>query len=190
VNLSDRELRRRLAERSIRVEPLQDLELQLQPASIDLRLGYSFRRASSPASDKAETLGDGAEFLLGPGEFALGSMIERVRVPHDLVARVEGRSSIGRLAIIVHATAGFIDPGFDGEITLELANLGPMRTALRPGSLICQIVFHMLSSPAERPYGPARGSKYSGQTGPTPSRLESVAAQHSTPSPTLQGEPQ
>lgn len=166
--LSDRDLRQRLCDRSIVVEPLADLELQLQPASIDLRLGSQFRRA---VAGEVEEVNEGADFVLGPGEFALGTTLERVRVPPNLVARVEGRSSIGRLAILVHATAGFIDPGFEGEITLELANLGPTPASLRVGSRICQIVFHVLTSPAERPYGPARGSKYSGQTGPTPSRL-------------------
>ena len=168
--LSDRELRHRLRDRSIVVEPLADLELQLQPASIDLRLGRQFRRVVR-ASEEVEELPEGDDFILGPGEFALGTTLERVSVPTDLVARVEGRSSIGRLAILVHATAGFIDPGFEGEITLELANLGPTPASLRVGSRVCQIVFHVLTSPVERPYGPARGSKYSDQRGPTPSRL-------------------
>jgi dCTP deaminase len=168
--LSDRDLRQRLCDRSIVVEPLADLELQLQPASIDLRLGSQFRRAVKP-SVEVDEVAEGADFVLGPGEFALGTTLERVRVPPDLVARVEGRSSIGRLAILVHATAGFIDPGFEGEITLELANLGPAPASLRVGARICQIVFHVLTSPVERPYGPARGSKYAGQKGPTPSRL-------------------
>jgi len=168
--LSDRDLRQRLLDRSIVVEPLTDLELQLQPASIDLRLGSQFRRGTD-ASGSVETLNDGDDFVLAPGEFALGTTFERVHVPADLVARVEGRSSIGRLAILVHATAGFIDPGFEGEITLELANLGPTPMPLRVGSRICQVVFHVLTSPVERPYGRERGSKYSGQSGPTPSRL-------------------
>src|SRR5690606_10251661 len=114
---------------------------------------------------------EGAAFTLHPGEFALGSTVERVRVPPDLVARVEGRSSIGRIAVVVHATAGFIDPGFDGEITLELSNLGRCAVKLYPGMRISQVVFHTMTSPAERPYGPSRGSKYQGQTGPVASRL-------------------
>lgn len=168
--LSDRDLRQRLTDRSIVVEPLGDLELQLQPASIDLRLGGAFRRASTPA--EVETVAEGDHFMLAPAEFALGTTLERVHVPVDLVARVEGRSSIGRLAILVHATAGFIDPGFEGEITLELANLGPTPVSLRVGSRICQVVFQLMTSSAERPYGSARGSKYAGQIGPTLSRLE------------------
>jgi dCTP deaminase len=116
---------------------------------------------------------EGEAFVLQPGEFALGSTYERVRVPDDLVARVEGRSSIGRIAVIVHATAGFIDPGFDGEITLELSNLGRCAVKLYPGMRISQVVFHTMTSAAERPYGPARGSKYQGQRGPIASRLGS-----------------
>jgi dCTP deaminase len=114
---------------------------------------------------------EGEPFVLHPGEFALGSTIERVRIPPDLVARVEGRSSFGRLAVVVHATAGFIDPGFEGQITLELSNLGRCAVLLYPGTRISQVVFHTMTSPAERPYGPARGSKYHGQVGPVMSRV-------------------
>lgn len=167
--LSDRDLRARLATGSIAIEPLADLDVQLQPASVDLRLGDSFLVGEALSRHR---LAPGERFVLAPGEFALGTTIERVTVPDDLVARVEGRSSIGRLAVIVHATAGFIDPGFRGEITLELANLGARPAVLDPGMRICQIVFQLLTSPAERPYGPRRGSKYSGQRGPTPSLLE------------------
>lgn len=167
--LSDHDLKARLQSGSIVVSPLDDPDQQIQPASIDLRLGsvfYSLRR------DEYRTVPEGSTYVLNPGEFALASTVERVSVPSDLVARVEGRSSLGRIALIVHATAGFIDPGFEGEITLELSNLGPRALLLRPGSRICQIVFQTMTSPADRPYGPARGSKYHGQTGPTLSRFE------------------
>lgn len=170
--LSDRDLRARLLDGSIGIDPLSDLEQQLQPASIDLRLGARFRSIAEVDSEAMVTVAEGDAFVLAPGAFALGTTIERVRVPNDLVARVEGRSSIGRIAVIVHATAGFIDPGFEGEITLELANLGPKPARLTPGMRICQIVFHELTSPAERPYGSARGSKYAGQSGPTLSRID------------------
>jgi dCTP deaminase len=110
-------------------------------------------------------------FILHPGEFALGTTEERVRMPADLVGVVDGRSSIGRLAVVVHATAGFIDPGFEGQITLELSNIGSIPVKLYPGMRIAQIVLHVMSSPAERPYGEARGSQYSNQTGPQPSRI-------------------
>ena len=167
------------------IDPLDDPELQIQPASIDLRLGPKFVVYKLPhvpcidARDPNSITGyteeivipENEAFVLQPGEFALGSTYERVKVPNDLVARVEGRSSIGRIAIVVHATAGFIDPGFDGEITLELSNLGRCAVKLYPGMRISQVVFHTMTSPAERPYGPARGSKYQGQRGPVASRL-------------------
>lgn len=183
--LSDRDLRRHLESGHIGIEPLDDPELQIQPASVDLRLAPTFvvykhphvpcidARNPSSVEDYTETIeipaGEG--FVLQPGEFALGSTHERVRVPSDLVARVEGRSSIGRLAVVVHATAGFVDPGFEGRITLELSNLGRCAVKLYPGMRISQLVFHTMLNPAERPYGAARGSKYQGQQGPVPSRI-------------------
>ena len=115
-------------------------------------------------------LPDGEPFILHPGEFALAHTAEFVKIPPDLVARVEGRSSLGRLAIVVHATAGFIDPGFEGTITLELSNLGRAAVKLYSGMRIGQLVFHTMTSPAERPYGIGRGSKYQGQRGAVPSR--------------------
>jgi dCTP deaminase len=109
--------------------------------------------------------------MLHPGEFVLGSTLERVGVPTDLVARVEGKSSLGRLGLVIHSTAGFIDAGFDGHVTLELANLANLPITLYPGMKIGQISFIKMTSPAEKPYGSgAKGSKYQGQRGPTPSR--------------------
>ena len=183
--LSDRDLKVRIERGEIVIDPLDDPELQIQPASIDLRLGPKFVVYKLPhvpcidARDPNSITGYTEEivipenegFVLQPGEFALGSTYERVKVPNDLVARVEGRSSIGRIAIVVHATAGFIDPGFEGEITLELSNLGRCAVKLYPGMRISQVVFHTMTSAAERPYGPARGSKYQGQRGPVASRL-------------------
>lgn len=185
--LSDRDLQSRLETGDIIVDPIDDPELQIQPASIDLRLDSEFvvyrlphvpcLDARDPDSIEAYTskirMAEGEPFVLHPGEFALGSTYERVKVPADLVARVEGRSSIGRLAVVVHATAGFIDPGFEGQITLELSNLGGCAVKLYPGMRISQIVFHTMSSAAARPYGPARGSKYQGQRGPIASRIGS-----------------
>ena len=114
---------------------------------------------------------DGDSFMLHPGEFVLGSTLERVAVPTDLVARVEGKSSLGRLGLVIHSTAGFIDAGFDGHVTLELANLANLPITLYPGMKIGQISFIKMTSPAEKPYGSgAKGSKYQGQRGPTPSR--------------------
>lgn len=185
--LSDRDIRARLAKGDLVVEPLDDMDLQVQPASIDLRLGDEFLVFRNPhiafidpraggVADYTEkvTLAKGHAFILHPGEFVLGSTYERVRIPHDLVAKVEGRSSLGRLAIVVHATAGFVDPGFEGHITLELSNLGRVPVALHPGMRISQIALHQMLSAAERPYGhPTRGSKYQGQRGPVASRITS-----------------
>jgi dCTP deaminase len=183
--LSDRDIRARLAQGDLVIEPLDDPELQIQPASVDLRLDSRFivyKLPHVPVIDprtpetmesytSSITMADGDPFVLHPGEFALGSTIERVRIPNDLVARVEGRSSFGRLAVVVHATAGFVDPGFEGQITLELSNLGRCAVLLYPGARISQLVFETMTSPAERPYGAARGSKYQGQMGPVMSRV-------------------
>jgi dCTP deaminase len=183
--LSDRDLRVRLDRGDIVIDPLDDPDLQIQPASVDLRLDHEFvvyrlphvpcidprDRGSVDTYTETVVVEEGEAFVLHPGEFALGSTRERVSVPPDLVARVEGRSSIGRLAVVVHATAGFIDPGFDGRITLELSNLGRLPVKLYPGMRISQVVFHTMTSAAERPYGPGRGSKYQGQTGPVTSRI-------------------
>ncbi|MFB6283346.1 MAG: dCTP deaminase [Halobacteria archaeon] len=185
--LSDRDIRERLENGDLTVEPLDDPELQIQPASIDLRLGrefLEFRRSNIPCihpNSEEETedytrkniVEQGEDYVLHPGDFVLGSTYETVEIPEDLVARVEGRSSLGRLAIVVHATAGFVDPGFRGKITLELSNLGTAPVALRPEEMrISQIVLTELSTAAEVPYGSERGSKYQDQTEPTASRIQ------------------
>ena len=109
--------------------------------------------------------------MLHPGEFVLGSTLERIGVPDDLVGRIEGKSSLGRLGLIIHSTAGFIDAGFDGHITLELTNIATLPITLYPGMKIGQVSFMQMTTPADKPYGSgARGSKYQGQQGPTPSR--------------------
>jgi dCTP deaminase len=183
--LSDRDIKAALASGAIGVEPLEDPEIQIQPASIDLRLGNHFRifkhtqRAYiDPLRDDLDEytevleVADGDAFILHPGEFVLGTIKEYIKIPADMVAKVEGRSSLGRLAILVHATAGFIDPGFEGNITLELSNVGKMPVAFYPNMRICQISFEELNTPAEFPYGhPDRKSKYQGQVGPTSSRI-------------------
>lgn len=190
--LSDRDLEARLAKGDLVVDPLDDPKVQIQPASIDLRLGNVFvvyKTTHVPFIDPQDpetvqkytervTVKKGDSFILHPGEFALGSTIERVAIPTDLVARVEGRSSIGRLAVVVHATAGFIDPGFAGQITLELSNLGRVPVKLWPGMRISQIVLHTLTSPARRPYGKERGSKYQEQEGPVTSRIAVDSSEH------------
>jgi dCTP deaminase len=183
--LSDRDIKERLAKGDLAIEPILDRELQIQPASVDLRLDNEFvvyRLSHVPVIDPRDPetvtrythrveIADGESFTLHPGEFVLGSTAEWVKIPDDLVARVEGRSSIGRLAVVVHATAGFIDPGFEGRITLELSNLGRVAVKLYPGMRISQIVLHEMKNPAERPYGAARGSKYQGQSRPEMSRI-------------------
>jgi dCTP deaminase len=184
--LSDADILRRLEEGDLVVDPLDDVDMQVQPASVDLRLGrefLEFQRTNIPCihpnsqqevSDYvSETVvEDGEEFILHPGDFVLGTTLERVEIPPDLIAHVQGRSSMGRLAIVIHATAGIIDPGYRGQITLELSNLGAAPVALTPGMRISQIILTELTSPAERPYGSERGSKYQDQAGPQASRIE------------------
>ncbi len=183
--LSDADIRHRLESGELVVEPIDEPDLQIQPASIDLRLGeefLEFQRTNIPCihpdsegevdSYVTETVvKDGDEFILHPGDFVLGTTKERVEIPSDLLAHVEGRSSLGRLAVVVHATAGVVDPGYRGQITLELSNLGTAPVALKPGTRISQLIFTELKSPSERPYGSERGSKYQDQVGPQASRI-------------------
>ncbi|HEY8543798.1 MAG TPA: dCTP deaminase [Acidimicrobiales bacterium] len=179
--LSDRTIREQLAAGRIVIDPLDDG--CIQPSSVDLRLDRLFRvflNHTMPVIDVKSDLEDLTRlvqiepddvFILHPGEFVLGSTYEKVGVPDDLVARIEGKSSLGRLGLLIHSTAGFIDAGFSGHITLELSNVANLPITLYPGMKIGQISFLQMTSPAERPYGSAAvGSKYQGQRGPTPSR--------------------
>jgi dCTP deaminase len=183
--LSDTDILARLREGDLVIDPLADVDQQVQPASVDLRLGSEFlefqrtniscihptrEREVSEYIDET-VVAAGEEFILHPGDFVLGTTKERVEMPADLVANVEGRSSLGRLAVVVHATAGFVDPGYRGQVTLELSNLGTAPVALTPGMRVSQLVFTELSSPAKRPYGSERGSKYQDQDGPQASRI-------------------
>ena len=178
--LSDRGIRAALAAGRIRLDPL-DASL-IQPASIDVRCDrrfrvfrnsrYGFIDVKRPMPDLTELVeaADDEAFILHPGEFVLGATLERVTLGDDIVARLEGKSSLGRLGLQVHSTAGFVDPGFDGHVTLELANVANLPITLYPGMKIGQISFLDLDGPAERPYGAGGlGSKYQGQVGPTPS---------------------
>ncbi len=181
--LSDGTIRRLIAEGRVRVEPFDDT--MVQPASIDLRLGSSFRvfhnhritaidLADPPKNitELVEVEGD-ESFVIHPGEFVLGRTQEHVELPDDVVARIEGKSSLGRLGLIVHATAGFVDPGFKGTLTLEITNLTRVPIILWPGKPIAQLSFMALDQPAERPYGhPDLGSHYHGQVDATESRYE------------------
>lgn len=181
--LSDRTLREQLASGRIIIDPLD--ESLVQPSSIDVRISNLFRvfrnhtrgviDVKQDMVDLTELIeipeGSDQPFMLHPGEFVLGSTLERIGVPDDLVGRVEGKSSLGRLGLLIHSTAGFIDAGFDGHITLELANVASLPITLYPGMKIGQVSFMQMTTPAQHPYGSgAGGSKYQGQTGPTPSR--------------------
>jgi dCTP deaminase len=181
VLLSDRDILAEIEAKRIVLEPYD--ESMVQPSSIDFRLDRFFRVFENhryphidPAADQSdltrevEPAGD-EPFILHPGEFVLGSTLEVVSLPDDLAARVEGKSSLGRLGLLTHATAGFVDPGFSGHVTLELANVATLPIKLYPGMKIGQLCFFRLSSPAAHPYGSAKyGSRYQGQRGPTPSR--------------------
>jgi dCTP deaminase len=180
VVLSDRTIRRLLQEGHIGIEPYD--ESLLQPSSVDVRVDryfrvfhnarYPFIDVREPQEDLTELVeADSEPFILHPGEFVLGSTLERIRLPDDLVARLEGKSSLGRLGLLIHSTAGFIDPGWDGHVTLELSNVANLPITIYPGMKIGQLSFVQLSEPAESPYGSGGlGSKYQGQKGPTPSR--------------------
>ena len=179
--LSDKSIREQLGSGGIVIEPLD--EAAVQPSSVDLhvdRFFRVFRNDTTPFIDPKRRQEDLTElvemeddqpFILHPGEFVLGSTLERVALGPDLVARLEGKSSLGRLGLLIHSTAGFVDAGWDGHLTLELSNVANLPIAIYPGMKIGQISFLRMTSEAEQPYGgPKTGSKYQGQRGPTPSR--------------------
>ena len=188
--LSDRTIRRLLDEGRIEIDPYD--ESLLQPSSVDVRVDRYFRvfhNARYPFIDVREAQEDLTElvevdsepFILHPGEFVLGSTLERVKLPDDLVARLEGKSSLGRLGLLIHSTAGFIDPGWDGHVTLELSNVANLPITIYHGMKIGQLSFVQLTEPASAPYGSAGfGSKYQGQQGQTPSRYWQNFAGEST----------
>lgn len=178
---SDRSIREAVDSGSIIIDPFEPSFVQ--PSSVDLRVSDGFRvfvnhRYSeidprSPQDDLTQLVevGDDDAFMLHPGEFVLGSTLERVKLGDDVVARLEGKSSLGRLGLLIHSTAGFVDPGFEGHITLELSNVATLPIAIYPGMKIGQISFYKMTTPADSPYGsPELGSKYQGQSGPTASR--------------------
>ncbi len=179
--LSDRTIREQLEAGRIVIDPL-DAD-NIQPSSVDLRLDRYFRvfrnhtmRVIDVKEDQEELtelveISDDDGFILHPGEFVLGSTAERVALPDDLVARLEGKSSLGRLGLLIHSTAGFVDAGWDGYLTLELSNVANLPITLYPGMKIGQISFLQMTTAADIPYGSSQvGSKYQGQRGPTPSR--------------------
>ena len=179
--LSDRTIREAIASGRIVIDPFDPAKVQ--PSSVDLTLDHRFlvfRNHTRAVIDVKEDLSDLTElveiepdgvFLLHPGEFVLGSTAERIGVGDDLVGRIEGKSSLGRLGLLIHTTAGFVDAGFDGGITLELSNVASLPITLYPGMKIGQISFLQMTTAADVPYGSGTlGSKYSGQVGPTASQ--------------------
>jgi dCTP deaminase len=180
--LSDRAIRAEIEAGRVVIEPFDPG--MLQPSSIDVRVDRSFRvfhNARYPFIDVRQPMDDLTElvkvegdrpFILHPGEFVLGQTLERVRLPDDLVARLEGKSSLGRLGLLIHSTAGFVDAGFEGNLTLELSNVANLPITIYHGMPIGQISFMRMDSPVEHPYGSGdAGSKYQGQAEPTPSRF-------------------
>lgn len=179
--LSDKDIKLEIASGRVKLEPYS--EDMVQPASVDIRLDRFFRTFENhkyqfidPRQDQQDMTRlvevDAKEpFVLHPGEFVLGSTFEVVTLPEDIAARVEGKSSLGRLGLLTHATAGFIDPGFSGHVTLELSNVSNLPVTLWPGMKIGQLCFIKMSSASEHPYGSnVYGSRYQNQRGPTPSR--------------------
>jgi dCTP deaminase len=183
--LSDRDIKKHLENGRITIVPALDLKTQLGSCSIDLRLGNSFRvfeHSKFPYIDpslkdysndiaREIVVEDGAKFIMQPGDFVLAVTKEKVTISPSLLGRLEGRSSLGRLGIVVHSTASVFDPGWDGHPVLELGNLGRMAVALTPGMRICSFTFEELSSPSEVPYTKKKNAKYVGQKGPDESKI-------------------
>ena len=180
--LSDRTIREEIANGRIVIDPLG--EGCIQPASVDVHLDKRvlvFRNSRRPYIDVREDMSDLTEmmeidddrpFMLHPGEFVLASTLEHIELPEDLVARLEGKSSLGRIGLLIHSTAGYVDPGWKGHLTLELSNVANLPVTLYLGMKIGQLSYLRLSTAAENLYGsPALGSKYQGQTEPTGSRI-------------------
>lgn len=179
--LSDVDIKREVKKKHLVITPYDSSFVQ--PASYDVKLGSEvriFKNLTIAFLDLKEDSKDfmelvriknGKPFIIHPGEFVLGSSVKKVKIPRDMIARLDGKSSLGRLGIIIHATAGYIDPGFRGYLTLEMTNVSNIPIALYPGMKIGQVSFMRLETPAEMPYGNERGSKYQNQKGPTASRI-------------------
>jgi dCTP deaminase len=180
--LSDVDIRKEIESGRIVIDPFDPAAIQ--PSSIDLHVDDRFRvfansrypyidvKKEMPGLTEVVEVADPDPFILHPGEFVLGSTLERVAIPDDMVARLEGKSSLGRLGLLIHSTAGYVDPGWDGFLTLELSNVANLPITIYPAMKIGQISFFRLSTPAERPYGSTETrSKYQGQRGPTASRF-------------------
>jgi dCTP deaminase len=179
MTLSDRDIRQALQDGKIKIDPADGLEKRIGPDGIDFRLGFTFlvfernkqayidpRRAdTAKGTTRQINVAAGEPFIIHPHELVLASTLERLTIADDILGRLEGRSSLGRLGIIVHSTASIFHPGWDGTATMELGNLGVMPVALYPRMRVCMFTFEKLSSPAEHPYG-SKPSKYQGQSGP------------------------
>jgi dCTP deaminase len=191
--LSDHTICEEIAAGRLVIDPFDPRAVQ--PASVDLKLGREFRvfrnyrlpyievKEPMPELTELEVIDDGVPFILHPGEFVLAVTLERVEIPDDLVGRLDGKSSLGRLGLIVHSTAGFVDPGFKGRLTLELTNVANLPITLYHGMPVSQISFSRLTTPADNPYGKTKSSKYQGQEGPEPSRYY-LNYEKSPPDPT------
>ena len=179
--LSDRDIKEQISAKRVAIEPFDPA--MIQPYSVDVRLDRFFRvfenhkyseidpSVEQPELTRELEVAADEHFILHPGEFVLASTYEVITLPDDIAGRLEGKSSLGRLGLLTHSTAGFIDPGFSGHITLELSNVANLPVKLFPGMKIGQLCLIKLSSPAEHPYGSALyGSRYQGQRGPTPSK--------------------
>lgn len=183
--LSDRDIKKYLKSGTIKIQPKIDETKQLGSCSIDLRLGHTFRvfnHSRYPYIDpydknlsgdmtKEVEINEGEPFVLQPGDFVLATTIESFELPDTLLARLEGRSSLGRLGIVVHSTASVFEPGWKGKVVMEMGNMGRMPVALYPGMRVCALTFEQLSSPAEVPYYKKKTAKYVGQKSPLPSKI-------------------
>jgi dCTP deaminase len=187
MQLSDTDIKHELEHGDLTVTPIEDEAVQIQPASIDVRLDNEFLKQIQPNTAtinpltesvedymKEYTIDDDETYTIHPGDFILGSVNEWIEIPDYLTGYVEGRSTIGRLGVVVHATAGLLDPGWEGNVTLEISNLGRVPIELTPGMRIAQITFVENKSPSEIPYGEERGSKYQGQTGVQSARTDNI----------------
>ncbi|MBI4067762.1 dCTP deaminase [Candidatus Gottesmanbacteria bacterium] len=183
--LSDRGIKKLLKEGIIKINPKIDVSTQLGSCSVDLRLGHTFRvfnHSRYPYIDPYDNklgremtseieISDGDPFILQPGDFVLATTIESFELPNNLLARLEGRSSLGRLGIVVHSTASVFEPGWRGKVVMELGNMGRMPVALYPGMRVCALTFEQLSSAADVPYNKKATAKYVGQKSPEPSKI-------------------
>lgn len=183
--LSDRDIKKYLKDGIIKINPKIDLAKQMGSCSLDLRLGHTFRvfnHSRYPYIDPYDTklgremtseidISDGEPFILQPADFVLATTIESFELPNDLLARLEGRSSLGRLGIVVHSTASVFEPGWRGKVVMELGNMGRMAVALYPGMRVCALTFEQLSSPSEVPYNKKASAKYIGQKTPIASKI-------------------